>query len=425
MPISGEGALQKLICALVVVLASTSPGRADVLHLQHGVGLHEWLNWSPLAEDGSYRWPPYRSEDEWLGQDRPLSDWPEGDVFEGIRALGFDFIRLSVDPGPLLASEGARRQEALAVLSKAVERITAAGLKVVFDLHSVTQVPEYGTELLNSGADSDGIARYESVAADVARMLVAIGTDRTAIEPYNEPAYYPCDAGGSDDWQRIMTTTVRAIRAVSADLTIVATGACGGSITGLTDLDPHFDDSNIYYSFHMYEPHSFTHQRLDDPQAFASGLPWPADKGSRDVVIATLEARMAAAGLTAEQQAADIAAISGTIDDYFRENWGPAQLDARIGEAVAWAGQHGIPTDRLFMGEFGAMLMSPDGRSGAFDADRLRYLTAVRKEAERFNIPWSIWEYSNPYGMSVIEPQGPAVPDTKLLGALGLDQKAQ
>ena len=56
--------------------------------------------------------------------------------------------------------------------------------------------------------------------------------------------------------------------------------------------------------------------------------------------------------------------------------------------------------NRLFMGEFGAILMSKDGRMGAFDGDRLRYLTAVRQEAERFGIPWSIWEYSNPYGMT-------------------------
>jgi hypothetical protein len=72
------------------------------------------------------------------------------------------------------------------------------------------------------------------------------------------------------------------------------------------------------------------------------------------------------------------------------------------------------------MGEFGAMLMSPDGRSGAFDGDRLRYLTAVRQEAEKFGIPWAVWEYSNPYGMSVIEPTGRAVADEKMLRALGL-----
>ena len=49
-----------------------------------------------------------------------------------------------------------------------------------------------------------------------------------------------------------------------ANRTIIVTGACGGSITGLTNLNPDFDDPNLYYNFHMYEPHSFTHQRSDD-----------------------------------------------------------------------------------------------------------------------------------------------------------------
>lgn len=87
---------------------------------------------------------------------------------------------------------------------------------------------------------------------------------------------------------------------------------------------------------------------------------------------------------------------------------------------MAWAEANGIPTERLFMGEFGVIAMSPDGRMGAFDADRLRYISTLRIEAEKHGIPWAIWEYSNPFGMTVIEPVGPAVPDLKLLDALGL-----
>jgi hypothetical protein len=252
-------------------------------------------------------------------------------------------------------------------------------------------------------------------------MLAKVGTGNVAIEPYNEPAHYPCDSSGSDDWQRIMTSTVAAIRAVSPQLTIIATGACGGSVTGLININPTFDDPNIYYSFHMYDPHTFTHQRADDDAtAFASGLPWPASAGSRQSVVDNLKKHMDAAGVSDFDQAMNLARFSGIIDDYFNENWGLAQVEARIGSAVDWAKSHGIPADRLFMGEFGAILMSKDGRMGAFDADRLRYLTEVRQQAERFGIPWSIWEYSNPYGMTVIQPDGPALPDVELLTALGL-----
>jgi endoglucanase len=407
---------------VLTLLMLVGGAQAAPLALQRGVNIHEWLNWSPLAADGSYRWPPYQSIADWLAQGRPANDWPASDPLADIRALGFDFVRLSVDPGPLLATEGERRQEALAVLADAVGKLNAAGLKVVFDLHSVSQVPQYGTDVINASATSTEIAGYEAMTADVARMLLPFGTDKVAIEPFNEPAHYPCDASGDEDWQTIMRDTVGAIRAVSAELTIVATGACGGSVTGLTDLEPDFDDPNILYSFHMYEPHLFTHQRSDTDGDFASGLPWPASAGTPAAVVESLRAHMQAAGLGEPEQARNLDAVRGFIDEYFAEGWGPAQLEARIGEAVAWAKTNGIPVERLFMGEFGAILMSADGRMGAFNAHRLRYLDAVRTAAETHRIPWAIWEYANPYGMSVIAPSGPAVPDRELLRALGLAQ---
>ena len=172
----------------------------------------------------------------------------------------------------------------------------------------------------------------------------------------------------------------------------------------------------------MYEPHSFTHQRLDDPLMFGSGLPWPASASTPEVTVEALRAYMDMAGLSMAEQAANLTVVEGIVGEYFSEDWGLPQLRARVGEAVAWAGDHAIPTDRLFMGEFGAMLISPDGRSGANNSDRLRYLEALRQEAERFDIPWGIWEYSNPYGMSVILPTGPADPDIPMLEALGLTQ---
>ncbi|MGN6487335.1 MAG: glycoside hydrolase family 5 protein [Devosia sp.] len=405
--------------ALLAALAA-APAAAAPLELHRGVAVHEWLNWSPLAPDGSYRWPPYQTEAEWLSRDRPASDWPAGDPFALIRSLGFDFVRLTVDPGPLLATSGDRRQEALALLAADVAKVTAAGLKVVFNIHPVSQVAAYSNELVNGAADATGVAQYRAMIVDLAHMLAPLGADRVALEPFNEPAHYPCDMWGSNDWQQIMASTVAAIRAVSSELTIVATGACGGNVDGLTDLDPSFDDPNILYSFHMYEPHLFTHQRPERDGDFASGLPWPASAGSPDAVRAMLGAHMDAAGVPRGEQARQLEVVRGDIDRYFAEDWGEARMQARVQQAVDWAGNHGIPAARLIMGEFGAMLMSADGRSGAFDPDRLRYLETLRRISEGHGIPWSIWEFSNPYGMSVIAPHGPALPDRKLLKALGL-----
>lgn len=407
---------------LVAGLASPSAAMAEVLPLARGVGLNEWLNWSPLEPDGSYRWPPYRSVEEWLGRYRPASDWPAGDPFVAIRKLGFDFVRLTVDPGPLLDSHDQRRREALQVLAADVRKVTDAGLKVVVNLHGNDQVPKYGMDVVNAEAGSPGVAGYRQMVAELAASLLPIGVDKVAIEPFNEPAHYPCDTTGTEDWQEIMQSHVAAIRAVSAEMTIVATGACGGDVEGLIDVDPRFDDPNIYYSFHMYEPHLFTHQRALDEGGFASGLPWPADLGTAEAAIGALRERMTAAGLDDAAQLANLRSVRGLAEQYFDENWGAAQLEMRVGQALDWARAHGIPPHRLFMGEFGVIKMSADGRMGAADADRLRYLAAVRGIAEANGIPWAIWEYSNPWGMTVIAPSGPALPDRPLLSALGLDQ---
>ena len=412
--------MRRVVFITAWLLCAAMTAQAEPISLQRGVGVHGWLNWSPVEKDHTYKWPPYRSEKEWLAETRLPEDWRDEEVFARIRSVGFDFVRLSVDPGPLLASEGAKRQQALDILAKSVERITSAGLKVVFDLHSVDQVPAYSIQLIEGGAGSEGVARYRKMVVDVATMLSRVGTDKVALEPYNEPQYYPCDASGTDDWQRIMADTVRDIRMVSKDLTIIATGACGGSIAGLANLKPDFDDPDLFYSFHMYEPHSFTHQRPDGTTTFASGLPWPADSSTRQLVIETLAAQMQSAGLSQVEQMMNLVAARERAARYFEENWGQSQLEVNFQQAVDWAKANNIASRRLFMGEFGAILMSADGRMGAFNADRLRYLTAVRRLAERFAIPWSMWEFSNPYGMTLIEQDEPAATDKEMLRALGL-----
>jgi len=410
----------RLILLLLLALAST-PGSAAPLALQRGVNVHEWLNWSPLAADGSYRWPPYQSRDEWLSRYRPLTDWAGVDPLVSIGALGFDFVRLTVDPGPLLASEGVRREEALAVLADSVRAATDRGLRVVLNLHPVTQVPAYGgMAIIEQPADSPSIARYRAMTVDVARMLVPLGLDKVAFEPFNEPQHYPCEGRGNGQWQRIMAEGVSAIRAVSAELTLIATGACGGDVVGLADLDPSFDDPNIYYSFHMYDPHLFTHQRASEEGGFASGLPWPASAGSPAAVIEALRAHMTAAGIGDLEQTRTLLAVAPYISQYFDEGWGEAQMAEGFAQVLRWAEAHDIPENRLFLGEFGVVAMSEDGRSGAFDADRLRYLEAARRLAEANGIPWAVWEFANPWGMSVIVPGGPAVPDRRMLEALGL-----
>jgi aryl-phospho-beta-D-glucosidase BglC (GH1 family) len=359
-----------LLLALLGAVPVAEAGEAPVA-LKRGVSIHEWLNWSPLAPDGTYKWPPYRA----------LSEWGSPRDFQRIKAMGFDFVRLSVDPGPLLASDGAARQRAIARLDQAVRAVLASGLKVVLDLHPVGQVPAWSLAGLEVPAGDPVAARYRSVVADVARMLARVDPDRVALELMNEPQFYPCDGAGGREWEAVLEGLVQAAREAAPELTLVVTGACGGNITGLVQLDPAKlgDDNRLLYSFHYYEPHSFTHQGIDGA---AAGVHWPENAQDAD------------------------------------------RLASRFAEVKRWAARHGIAADRILLGEFSATA-AHGNKPGAADSDRYRWLNAVRQEAEALGVAWAYWEYSNPYGMSLTSADAERRPDPVVMEALGLEDASK
>jgi endoglucanase len=400
-----------LIAALVVgtgapanVCASEGP-----LQLKRGVSIHEWLNWAPLTPKGDYKWPPYRD----------MAEWGSADDFARIKALGLDFVRLSVDPGPLLASEGTRRDVAVGRLEEAVRAVTNSGLKVVLDLHPVGQVKAWSPEAIESGSDQAIRDRYRSAVSSVARMLERVGTDKVALELMNEPQYYPCDGSGGREWEAVLTGLVRAAREAAPELTLVVTGACGGNITGLVQLDPgRLGDDRLLYSFHFYEPHGFTHQGTAQSR-LVKGAPWPVTENETALSLVYSELLVDEKDPTPAERSAKLAEISRYLDEYAAGGWNEDALRARFGQVRAWAEKNGVPGDRLILGEFGAMAES-GWHGGALDAHRFLWLDAVRREADALGAAWAYWEYANPHGMSLMSPDETRRPDRIALIALGL-----
>lgn len=379
--------------------------------LERGVSIHEWLNWSPLDTSGDYRWPPYRDIDE----------WGSADNFSRIKALGFDFVRLSVDPGPLLASDGAQRDVAVGRLEDAVRAVTESGLKAILDLHPVSQVKAWSAASIEDASNPEIRERYRSVVSSLARMLARVGTDKVALELMNEPQYYPCDGSGGREWEAVLTGLVRAARESAPDLTLVVTGACGGNITGLIQLDPsRLDDDRLIYSFHFYEPHGFTHQGTAQSR-YVKGAPWPITHNEMELARVYSELLVDDKELNSRERSAKLGEIRRHLVEYAEGDWSEETLRARFGQVRVWAERHGIPGDRLILGEFGAMAETA-WRGGALDAHRFLWLDAVRRETDALGAAWSYWEYANPHGMSLMSPDGLRQPDRIALIALGLSE---
>ncbi|CAF0784377.1 unnamed protein product [Adineta ricciae] len=65
------------------------------------------------------------------------------------------------------------------------------------------------------------------------------------------------------DWRDLAIATIQRIRAIDSEHAIILEGAPGGGAGALIDLQPvPFD--KIVYSFHMYQPSTFTHQNIYD-----------------------------------------------------------------------------------------------------------------------------------------------------------------
>ena len=384
-----------------VALALFLPGAAlaEPVSLKRGVNLGLWLDWLSIGE--------MLADPSTLD---PYPDWQRDitpRMLEVLAEQGFDFVRMPTDPGPMLAyGPGADQDRLIAGIHTATKTALDAGLKVVVDLHPLNRGDETGgIEDILEGLWPD----YVTMVARLAGDLATLPQDRVVLELLNEPTF-DCEAvyaGAPPRWPAMQTELVAAIRATAPDLTLVLTGACWGQANALASLDPRMiDDGNVLWTFHSYQPFLFSHQGAtwsSAPEKYVWDLPYPpsavTDELAAELATAAKE-RMAAA-----EGQADAELIDTAIAEY--RAYPDSIVTTEIERAAAWADEHGIPRDRLFLGEFGA-LHTIDGRTLPRDW-YLAYVTDKRTAAEAAGMSWAVLGYIG--GMGIADED---VPDRRL-----------
>ena len=385
---------------------------------RRGVSIHNVLNWAK-ADDArtGYQWPPFATPQHQL----------KSETLDNVRKAGFDFIRLTIDPGPFLFFDGARRDELDGQLLAQVQNLVGRGFGVVVDLHSNSQVAAYAPEKITETPDSPLFRSYLALVGRVARLLAPLAEKRVAFELMNEPQW-GWDADSAKRWQGQLQRMYTEARTSAPKLKLVLTGARGGDIGGLVQVDPRPFDANTLWSFHYYEPYLLTHQgvRSDVGQArlwrYFSDLPYPAAPEFFDGARAVLRANVFAdTTLSAREKERTFNDAERALREYLNGNPGRARVAADFGKLDAWTKQYDIPRDRLFMGEFG--VTRTYGPYKASPPGPLKnWLADVRAEAEARNIGWALWALSGYGGMSLIEADDTSVLDKPTLSALGMNQ---
>jgi hypothetical protein len=337
----------------IAVAAQTAPGQNYITTaLSRGVNITGWFRF-PASRDPAAL-ATYMS-------DRAVAD---------LRAAGFDFVRLAIDPDVTDTP----------VLVAAIRHIQRQGLTVVVSAHPHDWHLEAEPNRL--------LAFWRSLAP----ALRPLNPARTVPEVVNEPVF-PGDAAG---WAAPQHAVLAEIRQALPDVTIVLTGQDWGSVGGLLALSPE-DDSNVVYSFHFYDP-----SELTSLAAYRPGL----DRGA----LARLPFPVGD-GCTATATRASDAATRDLMRYYCALGWDAPRVAEPIERAAAWGRLHHVP---VLAGEFGASAaLNPTAR--------LAWLRTAREAFETRRIGWALWGYDDVMGFAVARPPGPRpVLDRAVLAALGM-----
>ena len=282
-----------------------------------------------------------------------------------LKRSGFTYVRLPVGPEEVMEGKHIAPDKLRAIVD-AVGRIERAGLGVMIEAH-----PEL---IQHWNLQTNAQARQMLLAfwGDLAPALKTFPPALTFPELVNEPSM-----SDPTEWDALQTRLLAEVRGSLPNDTVVLTGTDWSSINGLLKVKP-VADQDVVYSFHSYEPQLLTLLGFWDPainkKQLAEYMPFPAGSAS-----------------------SCNAQISNIGDPHTRavaQYWcslhaDEASITKNLARATQWGRAHNVS---VAMTEFG---VSSELNAKA----RLAYIKAVRKSAERLNLPWALWGLDDQMGL--------------------------
>jgi endoglucanase len=400
------------LAAIATMTIWAQPACAAPFDVHKAINVAQWFTWPRYEASGAgIAWPPYKNTP------RP----PNAAELQALHQAGFGTVRLPVDPAPFMVFQGERREAVYRMLFEAIERIRGAGLKVIVDLHPNSRHPVWGQNAVVAGLESPTFIAFSNAVEDMAHHLSHFSTADVALELINEPRL-KCKGADQTLWQQMLKALIARARAGNVGITLIVTGACISTPDGLIALEPEaLGDGNLIYTFHYYEPFTFTHQGaqfIPWPDKYLDGVPWPARARPIEEPLALLAQNVET--MTNLDEHARLTALSGArnnLEKFYASDAGPKLIEKRFATVGAWAAQHKIPTSRIFIGEFG-VLRQQSNAPGARCADRAQWLADVRSTAERHGFGWSYFNYDGPFSILIDDSNRQL--DPVVLASLGL-----
>lgn len=284
-----------------------------------------------------------------------ITEW---DV-DNIVRMGFDHIRLGFDQIVLEEAPFTYREEIFAILENFILMCQKRGLTLVLNLHkAIGNYCDIQEEigLLDSAELQE---RFIALWAEIESRFHAY--DFVFFELLNELRDVD-----PEPWNDLAERTIARIREQNPDRKIILGGTCWNAAAKLDSLRV-FEDENVFYTFHMYNPHEFTHQRgvlQAHPLYYNRKMEYPSDDIERYRDFHRLFGR--------ENHYAEFE----KIDIHF--------LRAQMQGAADFIKAH--PDKLLWCGEFGTIRHCDI-------TSRENYMRDVIAICKEMDIPYCVWNY--------------------------------
>jgi len=225
-----------------------------------GLNLGGWLSQIDAIQE--------KDPDKFPGVDKHIETFISAADFAAIRSWGFDHVRVPIDAYLFFTGENETPVESrLASIDRAVALAKQHGLKIIIDLHECP-----GHDFADGASasiqqlfstDDTSVKKAEWIWANLAERYSS--NEHVLFESLNEPV-----APTAAVWHTVRDRLCREIRRHAPKSTIISGSNMWNRPSAFGELTP-FDDDNVVYSVHFYEPLLFTHQ-------FAPWIPEPEMK---------------------------------------------------------------------------------------------------------------------------------------------------
>jgi endoglucanase len=388
--------MNRLLFLFTAILFSIAPSFAATFQAKRGISLDIWVTWP--------------DESKWGDQSvlLPFPEWRKnvGEKELGdLKAAGFDFVRMPIDPSPFLSDKSAALHDKLfAEVAGSVDLITKSGLKVIVDLHAL---PAGGNRSIGTKeilGDSKLFDAHAALVKRMAAMLTDHIPESVALELFNEPTI-DCQDDGTNDWPVKLKSLHAAARSATSRLTLILSGACWGGSEGLAKLNPKdFADDNIIWSFHSYDPFILTHQGATwtgDFMPHVYGLPFPLQESPKAELEKTLDeirARIKSDAPLA-RRSGHLSYLDEQIAKIDTQEGLAREMDKPFAIVSHWAKTNSIDPSNIILGEFGMIRQEYGNPVLVPGKTRAAYVKAMAQRAEAAGFMWSVWSYGGAFGL--------------------------